>query len=264
LARAHNCTLITADNWKSFANERLPTKVRVFAADQDRIQTIRDATSVLRSTSAAYAGEFLFNPNMLWLGVAGHAMSVVADFLQGLQKEDQEFSPNRLVAVALAKGNLAVYNDLFWQFTAFNRCGAKPLIHLLETNAETSIGRADKFIGVWKAIEAGHFVSAAIDTGYIEQSEILQPTIYKNPLSWIGGRYFNDSAAPPLAAYISAVSFNDYCKAHKLSPNFAVLSTRWAWMQATMIEVIHFIISEPQKNSELLTAVKLAQIMPLE
>ncbi|MFN4261942.1 MAG: DUF2515 family protein, partial [Gemmataceae bacterium] len=208
-------------------------------------------------SSLAYAELFLSNPNVyIWAGLAAHA-SANAGKAMGLAEFAVPLMANsNTIRGMLAAGNQAIFDDIYWQFLAYEYGGIILLNHFNDLGA-----LADDAYNGWVLIHEGATNHPFPDMQKIaegnfllldyEQRKVLQPVIdYDNnpfyaliasraspyvnsPLHYKIGSITNRH--DPFHVAFETESFNDYIKRkYQRDGDFQNIDDRMDWIVGSM------------------------------
>lgn len=221
---------------------------------QRRIDLMADATTlheiVQRNelVTAAYAEMYLRNPTVYrWAGMAaltsaavGRGMYLMAMLqrsrlapLIGLLNSDV-----MEVIRLLGEGNLAVFNDIYWQHMAYEWGG------MAEIERVFRAGQLDRMALLgWQQIEQGRHTGNAdlIWQGnttllYFEQREVLQAKVYDgNPHLW-----------RLLSGWITSPMLGQYQTFEAFDPHgsLGIFEQRWRWIEQSMLPWWHYLAEQ--------------------
>jgi hypothetical protein len=150
------------------------------------------------------------------------------------------------IALKLIQGNLAIYRDIYWQQLAATECGLDTIIRVVadKKRASTNPTVLDQYgllESSWQKIKNGQIMQGTFDLTNVEQRIVLQPRIYEGVLARVFGRLFAKIAVTPLKdPNFSFPTFVDYCREHRLTPNFSNFQSRWPWIVDQMREMERF------------------------
>jgi len=189
--------------------------------------------------TAAYAEMYLRNPALYkWAGMAALTSAAVGRgmYMMHYLKRSRMGSMIGLfsrevrdVSYMLGIGNLAVFEDIYWQHLAYERAGIGEL---------ERIGRAGKLdqqvLRAWRQIEAGRRANdqELIWEGnrgllYYEQKEVLQPKVYDGDAAlWKALSGWIRSPIPGHAETIEVFAPR---------ANIGLFEDRWQWIEQRML-----------------------------
>jgi hypothetical protein len=189
--------------------------------------------------TAAYAEMYLRNPSVYkWAGMAALTSAAVGRgmYMMHYLKRSHMASviglfsrEERDVSYMLGIGNLAVFEDIYWQHLAYERAGIGEL---------ERIGRAGKLdqqvLRAWRQIEAGRRANdqELIWEGnrgllYYEQKEVLQPKVYDGDAAlWKALSGWIRSPIPGHAETIEVFAPR---------ANIGLFEDRWQWIEQRML-----------------------------
>jgi len=142
-----------------------------------------------------------------------------------------------------AENNWRVYSDIFWQHLAYMGCGYnevvtlnKAIITKLRAKKQYSeTNHYDRFIEVWKDMEAGRYMRANMKLIYIEQHNILQRYMYKGIDAQLANAmlFFNSMAKADLSGPGGRKirSFTRFSLDNGDYPNLSNFPVRFRWMK---------------------------------
>lgn len=189
--------------------------------------------------TAAYAEMYLRNPAIYkWAGMAaltsaavGRGMYMTHYLHQSHLTTLVNLFGREVAAIAgtLGIGNLAVFNDIYWQHMAYETGG------LAEIRRVFRAGHLNRFVyRAWQLIDEGqrHANSALVWAGnrdllYYEQRQILQPVVYDgNEQLW---RLMSGWVLSPIPGHIETI--DDFAP----GTNMAIFPERWRWIEQSML-----------------------------
>lgn len=201
-----------------------------------------DRSSVIRRNeyvTAAYADMYLRNPALYkWAGMAALTSAAVGRGMYMMRALRQSHMWSMLglfgrevadISYTLGVGNLAVFEDIYWQHMAYDRGGLAEL---------EPIYRAGKLAPLvwesWRQIDAGRRTNdqALIWEGnrgllYYEQKEVLQPAVYDgSEATW---KALSGWIASPIPGH------NETIEAFDPRANIGVFADRWRWIDGRML-----------------------------
>jgi hypothetical protein len=202
----------------------------------------RDRSAVIKRNefvTAAYADMYLRNPVVYkWAGMAALTSAAVGRgmYMIGALGYSRLWSMLGLfgrevadISYTLGAGNIAVFEDIYWQHMAYDRGG------LAELEQVYRAGRLDPLVWQsWRQIEEGRRAGDqeliwAGNRGLLlyEQREVLQPAVYAGrEATW---RALSGWVASPIPGH------NETIEAFDSSANLGVFADRWRWVEGSML-----------------------------
>ena len=216
-----------------------------------------DSFTMNQRITKAYADMYRSDPGTFkWAGMATLASREVGG--GEIQSYGLGASPTNFYLNAtemedlLAKGNFAVYNDIYWQLMAYKSCGL----------AEMKLARDRGDINnetykAWQQIDAGKRTGNqgmvwAGNEGLLryEQGVTLQKGIYDaDPTLWNRASSAPVSWVQKLASPIpgDSMTFNQFSADHGFdSPSIGNFDQRWAWIHDSMLPAWQKLDGNPQ------------------
>lgn len=205
--------------------------------------------------TAAYSEMYLRNPNVyLWAGMAALTSAEVGrgmyqmrllqrsrmGWLIGLLQRDID-----VIFAALGQGNMAVFEDIYWQHMAYELAG---LAELERIHAAGELN--DTAITAWRLIDAGRRAGdesliwqGNLQLLYFEQREVLQPTVYDSrPSLW---RHLSRWIESPLLGHYE--TFGAYAPA----ANIGIFEQRWHWISTSLVPRWQRLVAQDAARVEL-------------
>jgi hypothetical protein len=201
-----------------------------------------DRASVLKRNeyvTAAYAEMYLRNPAVYkWAGMAALTSAAVGRgmyMIHYLKRSHLNVMVGLFgrevanVSVMLGAGNLAVFEDIYWQHLAYERAGMAELERIAQA------GRLDpRVLRAWRRIEAGRRAGdqAQIWEGnrgllHYEQQQVLQPAVYDgDPQLW---KALSGWIMSPIPGHVETI------EAFAPGANIGIFQDRWAWIERRML-----------------------------
>jgi hypothetical protein len=189
--------------------------------------------------TAAYADMYLRNPALYkWAGMAALTSAAVGRGMYMMLALRQSYLWSVLglfgrevaeISYTLGVGNIAVFNDIYWQHMAYDRGGLDELEPIYRA------GNLDPFCyEAWRKLDAGRRAGdqALIWAGnrdllYYEQKETLQPAVYDGAeATW---KELSGWIASPIPGH------NETIEAFDPSANIGVFADRWRWIERRML-----------------------------
>jgi hypothetical protein len=142
----------------------------------------------------------------------------------------QNLPKSAIYASVLAKGNQAVFHDIFWQFLALSQCGPNFVVKLLEQSEQKSDVNSRS---AWKKF-ASKPIEANLKLLRVEQEDVLQDLLYEA----IGAKHvsamkiFNSFAGPGTRGEggKELMNFDQYCEHHSIDNDLSKLESRMPWL----------------------------------
>jgi hypothetical protein len=189
--------------------------------------------------TAAYADMYLRNPALYkWAGMAALTSAAVGRGMYMMQYLQKSRMAGLLglfgrevaeISYTLGTGNLAVFNDIYWQHMAYDRGGIAELEQIFLA------GKLDREVfRSWQQIDEGRRANdqALIWAGnrgllYYEQKEVLQPAVYDgNMTTWKAVSGWIMSPIP---------GHNETIEAFDPGANIGSFADRWRWIDGRML-----------------------------
>lgn len=189
--------------------------------------------------TAAYAEMYLRNPAIYkWAGMAALTSAAVGRGMYMTHYLHQSHLATLVnlfgrevaaVSATLGVGNLAVFNDIYWQHMAYENGG------LAEIRRAYRAGQLPHTVyRAWQLIDEGRATGAAAlvwagnrDLLYYEQRVILQPAVYDgNERLW---RLMSGWVLSPIPGHLETIE--DF----EPGANMAVFGDRWRWIEGRML-----------------------------
>jgi hypothetical protein len=235
MTAAYNNSLLAGDpraQWRSRANRRIE-----FTPGNPT-----DRTTVLKRNeyvTAAYAEMYLRNPAVYkWAGMAALTSAAVGRgmyMIHYLQRSRMGLMLGlfgrevAMISDMLGAGNLAVFEDIYWQHLAYERAG------IAELEGIARAGALDpRVMQAWQQIEQGRRAGdqALIWAGnrgllHYEQQQVLQPAVYD------GGRELWQALSGWIVSPIPghAETIDSFAP----GANIGVFDERWEWIEQRML-----------------------------
>ncbi len=166
-----------------------------------------------------------------------------------------------------AENNWRVFSDIFWQHLAYLTCGLDEVVRLNtilvnENYARGSFDEVDhfeRFIDVWKDMDAGLYFEANMKLIYIEQFIILQRYMYNSLDANVANALliFNRLAKADLLGTNGKEikDFGKYSIENGDYPNLGHFPTRFKWMKYVVSEQAAYLneLATPEKIEKVLT-----------
>jgi hypothetical protein len=218
--------------WQARANRRIEY---VPGNQNDRAAVIKRNEFV----TAAYADMYLRDPSVYkWAGMAALTSAAVGRGMYMMEALRQSHLWSMLglfgrevaaTSYTLGTGNLAVFDDIYWQHMAYDRGG------LAELEPIRRAGKLDPFCyEAWSKIDAGRRANdqeliweGNRDLLYYEQKVTLQPAVYDGSLAtW---KALSGWIASPIPGH------NETIEAYDPRANIGVFADRWRWIEGRML-----------------------------
>lgn len=204
--------------------------------------------------TAAYAEMYLRNPNLYrWAGMAALTSASVGRGMYMMRVLQMSRLSSMIgmfgrdvvqVLELLGSGNLAVFDDIYWQHMAYEIGG------IAEIERVFRAGDLDRLALLgWQQIDEGRRThnSALIWEGntnllFFEQKEVLQPRVYDgNPQLWrlLGGWI----TSPMLGQYQTFEAFAPH-------GNIGIFEERWNWIEQSMMPYWKYLVEQQPARVE--------------
>lgn len=189
--------------------------------------------------TAAYADMYLRDPAVYkWAGMAALTSAAVGRgmYMMLALRQSRMWSMLGLFAREVARisyqlgdGNIAVFEDIYWQHMAYDRGG------LAELEPSYRAGRLDPLVWEsWRQIDEGRRSNdqELIWQGnrgllYYEQKVVLQPAVYEGAAAtW---KALSGWIASPIPGH------NETIEAFDPNSNIGVFADRWGWIDGSML-----------------------------
>ena len=198
--------------------------------------------SVLRRNeyvTAAYAEMYLRNPEVYkWAGMAALTSAAVGRGMYMIHYLKQSHMGLMLglfgrevaaVSDMLGAGNLAVFEDIYWQHLAYERAGIAELERIARVG-----GLDPRVLHSWRQIEQGRHNrnQALIWEGnrgllHYEQQQVLQPAVYDgNSELW---KALSGWILSPIPGHTETI------ESFAPGANIGIFADRWAWIEQRML-----------------------------
>src|SRR5215207_5585896 len=218
--------------WRSRANRRIEFTP---GNPADRATVLKRNEYV----TAAYSEMYLRNPVVYkWAGMAALTSAAVGRGMYMIHYLKQSRLNMMVglfgrevanVAVMLGAGNLAVFEDIYWQHLAYERAGIAELERIAQAG-----GLDRRVMRAWRQIDHGRQSGdqALIWAGnrgllHYEQQQVLQPAVYDGDRElWKALSGWIVSPIPGHAETIDSFAPN---------ANIGVFDERWAWIEQRML-----------------------------
>jgi len=231
-ASSHTSASDPSAQWRSRAHRRIeftPGK------PADRASLLKRNEYV----TAAYAEMYLRNPAVYkWAGMAALTSAAVGRGMYMIHYLKQSRMGLMLglfgcevaaVSNMLGAGNLAVFEDIYWQHLAYERAGIAELERIYRAG-----GLDQRVMQAWRQIEAGQRAGdpALIWAGnrgllYYEQQQVLQPAVYDcDPDLW---KALSGWILSPIPGHAETI------ESFAPGANIGVFDDRWAWIEQRML-----------------------------
>jgi hypothetical protein len=198
--------------------------------------------------NAEYA-KFWFATEIPWLAMASTASNLV-----GWGEEIADFPPrNQAVFDGLRTGNLAIYEDLAWQFEAYKQGGFEAIQEFYRDGLLD-----DNMFNAWSLISKGDgdlkspwLWEGTMKIADHEQNTILQNQMYNKQRDvWqdFTNKWYDLSSFIPLAH-----DFEEFVKNHGLGiPDIGNQQQRWKWISEDQIPAFKdFLVNYPSEVAKL-------------
>lgn len=218
--------------WQARANRRIEF---VPSNPADRLAVIKRNEYV----TAAYADMYLRDPAVYkWAGMAALTSAAVGRGMYMMRYLRQSHMASVVglfgrevaeISYTLGVGNLAVFEDIYWQHMAYDRGG------LAELRQVYRAGRLDRQVmQSWEQIDEGRRTNdqALIWQGnrgllYYEQKQVLQPAVYDGSEAlWKAVSGWIISPIP---------GHNETIEAYEPGANIGIFEERWRWIERSML-----------------------------
>lgn len=218
--------------WRSRANRRIEFSP---GNPADRATVLKRNEYV----TAAYAEMYLRNPAVYkWAGMAALTSAAVGRgmyMIHGLKHSHMGLMVGLFsrevaqVSAMLGAGNLAVFEDIYWQHLAYERAGITELERMYRAGA---LDR--RVIQAWRQIEQGRRAGdpALIWAGnrgllHYEQQQVLQPAVYDGDRElW---KALSGWILSPIPGHVETI------EAFAPGANIGIFDDRWAWIEQRML-----------------------------
>jgi hypothetical protein len=218
--------------WKSRANRRIEL---IPGNPADRATVLKRNEYV----TAAYAEMYLRNPAVYkWAGMAALTSAAVGRGMYMIHYLKQSRMGlmiglfGREVATVsdmLGAGNLAVFEDIYWQHLAYERAGIAELERIARAGALDA-----RVLHSWRQIEQGRRTGnqALIWAGnrgllHYEQQQVLQPAVYDgDPELW---KALSGWILSPIPGHTETI------ESFAPGANIGVFDDRWEWIEQRML-----------------------------
>jgi hypothetical protein len=204
--------------------------------------------------TTAYSEMYLRNPQVyLWAGMAALTSAEVGrgmyqmkllrlsrmGWLIGLLNRDLD-----IIFEALGQGNMAVFEDIYWQHMAYELAGLAELERIYAAG-----DLAQSAIEGWRLIEHGRRTGdesliwqGNLQLLYFEQREVLQPAVYESrPSLW---QQLSNWIESPLLGHYE--TFGAYAPAH----NIGIFEQRWHWISTSLVPRWQRLVQEQPERVE--------------
>lgn len=218
--------------WQARANRRIEYRP---------VDGFNHRTIVRRNefVTAAYADMYLRNPAIYkWAGMAaltsaavGRGMYMTHYLHQSRLTTLVNLFAREVAAISntLGVGNLAVFNDIYWQHMAYENGG------MAEIRRVYRAGQLNRFpYHAWQQIDEGRRSAKPAlvwagnrDLLYYEQRTILQPAVYEgNEHLW---KLMSGWVLSPIPGHLETIE--DFAP----GANMAIFAERWRWIEQSML-----------------------------
>ncbi|HEU5101065.1 MAG TPA: hypothetical protein VFU22_18700 [Roseiflexaceae bacterium] len=232
---ATNNTVFATDlsaQWRSRANRRIELTP---GNPADRASVLKRNEYV----TAAYSEMYLRNPAVYkWAGMAALTSAAVGRgmyMIHYLKRSRMNMMVGLFgrevasVSVMLGAGNLAVFEDIYWQHLAYERTGIAELERIAQAG-----GLDPRVLRAWRQIETGRRSGnqALIWEGnrgllHYEQQQVLQPAVYDDdPQLW---KVLSGWIMSPIPGHVETI------EAFAPGANIGIFEDRWAWIEQRML-----------------------------